>query len=237
MSFFISIRGGEIMNNKNFVIKNQTETTADIYIYGDIVSDAFWDNDVDPTGVQKLLDSLKGKNLTLYINSNGGDVFSGTAIYNMLKRHDGRIKAHVDGLAASIASLILMAADEIEIPSNAYVMVHRPKCGTYGDSDDLMRYADLLEGIENNLIEAYKTHSNLSDEALKDYIHKETWFNGQDFKANFEKGVKLLESISAVACVSELSHKHLPRDLVLSNKNSEELERQKQEVEIALAML
>ena len=216
------------MNNKNFVIKNQTETTADIYIYGDIVSDAFWDNDVDPTGVQKLLDSLKGKNLTLYINSNGGDVFSGTAIYNMLKRHDGRIKAHVDGLAASIASLILMAA---------YVMVHRPKCGTYGDSDDLIRYADLLEGIENNLIEAYKTHSNLSDEALKDYIYKETWFNGQDFKANFEKGVKLLESISAVACVSELSHKHLPKDLVLSNKHSETLERQKQEIEIALAML
>lgn len=228
MSFFISIRGGEIMNNKNFVIKNQTETTADIYIYGDIVSDAFWDNDVDPTGVQKLLDSLKGKNLTIYINSNGGDVFSGTAIYNMLKRHDGRIKAHVDGLAASIASLILMAADEIEIPLNAYVMVHRPKCGTYGDSDDL---------IENNLIEAYKTHSNLSDEALKDYIYKETWFNGQDFKANFEKGVKLLESISAVACVSDLLHKHLPEDLVLSNKNLEALERQKQEIEIALAML
>lgn len=223
--------------SKNFVIKNLTDKKAEVYIYGDIVSEAFWDNDVDPRSMQRLLAQLEGKDLYLYINSNGGDVFAGTAIYNMLKRFNGKITARVDGLAASIASLILMSADEIEVPENAYVMVHRPTCGTRGNSDDLFRYAELLEGIESNLIEAYKTHSTLSDEALKDFIYKETWFNGKDFKANFDKGVSILDPISAVACISDLTYKDTPKGLIFESAEAQKKEAKKKEIELALALL
>lgn len=234
---FYFTKGGEKMKSKNFVVKNQTEKTAEVYIYGDIVSEAFWDTETDPKGVNELLASLEGKDLTLYINSNGGDVFAGTAIYNMLKRFNGKITARVDGLAASIASMILMSADEIEVPENAYIMVHRPTCGTYGNSDDLMRYAELLEGIEDNLVEAYKEHSTLSDEALKDFIYKETWFSGKEFINHFNKGVKTLAPISAVACVSELKYKETPKNLIYESTEAKEKAEKEKAIALALALI
>ena len=106
---------------KNLRIKNMIETSADLYIHGDIVDDGWkwFDSDITPADVRDQLDTLKGKELNVYINSGGGDVFAGTAIHNMLKRHEGKTVGHVDGVAASIASVILMACDEIVVPANA----------------------------------------------------------------------------------------------------------------------
>ena len=99
-------------NLKDFLqIKNQTDTSADLHFYGDIVSSWWgaWDDaDQYPEKVKDFLDEAKGKDLNIYVNSGGGSVFAGMAIYNMIKRHQGHKTVYVDGLAGSIASVIAL---------------------------------------------------------------------------------------------------------------------------------
>lgn len=97
-------------------IKNETKDNAELYFYGDIVSSCLgaWDDtDQYPESIKKFLDNVKGKDLDIYINSGGGSVFAGMAIYNMLKRHKGFKTVYIDGLAASIASVIALAGDKV----------------------------------------------------------------------------------------------------------------------------
>ena len=101
---------------KLFTFKNETATSADLYFYGDIVSDwwgAWQDEDQYPDAVKNFLAEHQGKDLNIYINSGGGSVFAGIAIYNMLKRHQGKKTVYVDALAGSIASVIAFAGDKI----------------------------------------------------------------------------------------------------------------------------
>lgn len=106
-------------NLKDFLqIKNQTDTSADLYFYGDIVSSwwgAWEDTDQYPDKVKNFLDEAKGKDLNIYVNSGGGSVFAGMAIYNMIKRHQGNKTVYIDGLAGSIASVIALALSLIHI--------------------------------------------------------------------------------------------------------------------------
>ena len=113
-------------NSFKCYIRNQTDDSADIYFYGDIVGndgDKWWGNDDKcPSDVATLLKECENvSQLNIYVNSNGGDVFAGNAIYNMLKRHKAHKTVYVDGLAASIASVIVMAGDEIIMPANSYL--------------------------------------------------------------------------------------------------------------------
>ena len=224
---------------KPIEIKNVSDTEASIYIYGDIASYDMWGDEFTPDILKAQLETFKGKTLNLYINSNGGDVFAGTSIYNMLKRHDGKVKAYVDGLAASIASLILMSAEEIYIPANGYVMIHRPTCRTNGNSDDLMRMAELLDDIENDLIESYQTHSDTEYQTLKDLVNKETWLNGKEFTKVFNKNTFLIDALDAVACVSDIDYKNKPKSIVINKEEkeqTEDIEAMKKEIAIALAI-
>ena len=97
-------------------VKNETLTSADLFFYGDIVSDwlgAWNDTDQYPEAIREFLKGCEGKDLNIYINSAGGSVFAGIAIYNMLSRHKGFKTVHVDGMAASIASVIALAGDRV----------------------------------------------------------------------------------------------------------------------------
>lgn len=226
----------------NLKIKNSTATSADMFLYGDIVDDGWdWlDSDITPTGIKEQLDGLKGKELHVYINSGGGDVFAGTAIHNMIKRHDGKTVGHVDGVAASIASVILMACDEIEVPANAYVMIHRPMGGTFGDIDEHLKLCETLEKIEDSIISTYQLHTDLSREALSDMMAAETWFTGDQFADYFSKGVTLLDPVQAVACATDQQHKKWPRAIQQPSKSdadikdSADLDNLKLEIELAL---
>lgn len=210
-----------------FKVKNQTETTADIYLYGDICQMEWSWEDVTPYGMKDTLSKLKGKDLNIYINSNGGDVFSGMAIHNMLKRHEGKKTGYVDGVAASIASVILMACDEIVVPENAWVMIHRPVAYMGGNADDMMKAAETLEGIEQSIAETYLSHSSLEKAALVDKMNAETWLSGNDISQVFDKGVRVKEALEAVACATDLKHKNMPE---MDNKNEQML------IDIALAI-
>jgi ATP-dependent protease ClpP protease subunit/phage major head subunit gpT-like protein len=118
--------------------------------------------------------------LTARIHSPGGDVFEGMAIYNMIKGHPAHKVCHIDGLAASMASVIAMAFDEVIMPENAMMMVHKPWGGTLGDADDMRKYADLLDKVESNLVGAYQQKTGLPEAELHTLLAAETWLTGRE---------------------------------------------------------
>ena len=136
--------------------------------------------------------------ISLRIHSPGGDVFEGTAIYNLLKHHPARVEAHIDGLAASMATVIAMAADTIYMPENAMMMVHRPWGIQGGEADDMRRYADLLEKIEDTMVAAYMAKTGKSQDDIKALLKAETWMDGREaVEAGFAD--QLTEPLAAAA--------------------------------------
>ncbi|MBO2673669.1 ATP-dependent Clp protease proteolytic subunit [Shewanella algae] len=127
-----------------------------------------------------LKDLGKITQLIARIHSPGGDVFEGMAIYNILKNYPAHKVAHIDGLAASMASVIAMAFDEVVMPENAMMMVHKPWGGTMGDADDMRKYADLLDKVEGNLVGAYRDKTGMTDEQLHALLAEETWLTGRE---------------------------------------------------------
>ena len=161
---------------KFFDIKNQTNSAADIYFYGDIVSET-WDKWTDEEKCpQDIIDILKGlddvEELNIYINSGGGSVWAGIAIYNILKRHSAKKTVHIDGLAASISSVIALAGDEIIMPSNSFMMIHKALCSAWGNSAQLREIADRLDNIEQSIVNVYMENSTdgTQEDAIKDMM-------------------------------------------------------------------
>lgn len=118
--------------------------------------------------------------ISLHIHSPGGDVFEGMAIYNLLLNHPARVEVTIDGLAASMGSVIAMAGDTITMPENAMMMVHRPWGIQGGDADEMRRYAELLDKVESNLVSAYTKKTGLSDDEVREMLAAETWFTGPE---------------------------------------------------------
>lgn len=200
-------------------IKNKTEESADLYFYGDIVSSewgAWEETDQYPDNIKNFLDEVKDKpNLNIYINSGGGSVFAGIAIYNMLKRHKAQKTVYVDGLAASIASIIAMAGDKLVMPSNAFLMIHSPWVGAQGNSKDLRKVADDLDIMEQGILNIYK--DNLKDgidiELIREKVHAETWMDGNEASKYFN--IEIAEENQMAASTSEFfkGYRNTPKNL------------------------
>jgi len=118
--------------------------------------------------------------ITVRINSPGGSVFDGIAIYNALKRYPARVTIIVDGIAASIASVIICAGDEIIMPENAMLMLHEPSAVVAGTADDLLSMAAALEKMRISLVSAYRGKSGLPDTEIKQLLANETWLSAQE---------------------------------------------------------
>ncbi|SUC26316.1 ATP-dependent Clp protease proteolytic subunit 1 [Providencia rustigianii] len=126
---------------------------------------------------------LRWENLShinLHIHSPGGEVFEGIAIYNQLKNHNASITVYIDGLAASMASVIAMVGDEVIMPTNAMMMIHKPWGVSWGDADDMRDYADLLDKVENVLIPAYMEKTGKTKEELEAMLSEETWLTAEE---------------------------------------------------------
>lgn len=172
------------MSKKFWEFKNQATDEADLYMYLEIAS---WGGGYYAHSAKSFkseLDALGDiKTLNVYINSPGGDVFEGVAIYNMLKRHKATVNMHVDGLAASIASVIAMAGDTITIPSNAMLMIHNAWVYTGGNAKDLREAADMLDKVDEGPIrQAYlaKAGDKLAEDDLIALMEAETWLTAQE---------------------------------------------------------
>jgi ATP-dependent Clp protease, protease subunit len=161
------------------------EGVGELYIYGNIHTFKWGEDDPDTTAqsFKEDLESLGDiSTLHLYINSPGGAVFQGNAIYNIIKRHRAKVYVHVDGLAASIASVIAMAGDVIHMPANALMMIHNPWTFAIGNSAELRKQAEDMDKIRDSMIETYldKSGDKLSREKLVEMLDAETWLSAQE---------------------------------------------------------
>jgi ATP-dependent Clp protease, protease subunit len=154
-------------------------TTGEIWLY-DQIGASFWGDGISAKAFQKELTALgKVSTINLRINSPGGDVFDGLAIYNQLKSHPARVVVDVDGLAASIASIIAMAGDEIRMAGNAMMMIHNPHGMAVGDSTEMLRTAALLDQVKGNLTGTYAARTGNQRAQLETWMNDETWLTAE----------------------------------------------------------
>lgn len=152
----------------------------DIYIYGDIVKTMEHFEDTSAAGLTYDLKFLDGRDVTLHVNSAGGDVFAALAIYNALKSYQGNVTVSIDGLAASAASLIAMGGSRVTMASNALMMIHLPSAGLAGyfDTKDLSKLQEQLAAVEQSLIAVYSTR--ISEADARRMMQAETWLSAQE---------------------------------------------------------
>lgn len=152
---------------------------ATIYLYDVIVSDDYWGG-VSAQNFVKELNALDAPVIHLRINSPGGDVFAGRAMAQAIREHNSKVIAHVDGYAASAASYVALAGDEVHMAEGGFFMIHKAWTIAFGNSDDLMDTAALLEKIDNSLISTYAKETGQDEEQIGKWMAEETWFNADE---------------------------------------------------------
>lgn len=190
--------------NKYYSMKNLANNEGEINLFGVIREGSWWSEDstTSANGFRKALEGL-GNVSKIYVNINsiGGAVYEGQAIYSMLKRHTATIHVRVEGIAASIASVIAMAGDVIEIPKNAQLMIHNPTDGVYGGIKDFERGITRLETATESIVATYHEKTGIDVEELKNLMAEETWYTGQEaYDAGFATVVS--DTVDMSACMS-----------------------------------
>lgn len=178
--------------NKFWNFSNVSDTEAELMLYGPIMSERpWWSGDADMMVVQgdfiKELKANDGKNITLKINSPGGDVFAATAIRSNLKQHNGKVIGIIEGLAASAATIPLSGCEIVRAFSNAEVMIHDPMVGMMGyyNGDELDKVKNAWASIKESILNSYVTKSKVDRKELSKMMKNETWMTADEAK---EKG-------------------------------------------------
>lgn len=165
--------------DRRFEMKKQDDT-AEILIFEQI-GESWWDG--SGVGAKRFNEDLKAlgdvKSITVRINSPGGDVFEGDAIYTALNQHKAIINVVIEGIAASAASYIAMAGDTIAIAEHAKFMIHNAWGLAIGNANEMRKTADLLDTIDSGIRIIYQRRTNQDDKKLSDWMDAETWFVGQ----------------------------------------------------------
>ncbi|WP_420503310.1 ClpP-like prohead protease/major capsid protein fusion protein [Proteus mirabilis] len=188
---------GPVNQKSWFRMQAKEDQTADIYIYDEIGG---WG--ISARRFTEDLISLGNlSHINLHIHSPGGEVFDGIAIYNQLKNHSATITVYIDGLVASMASVIAMVGDTVIMPKNAMMMIHKPWGVSWGDANDMREYADLLDKLENVLIPAYVAKTGKTTEEITAMLEQETWLDGDEC---VEHGFadKVIEPVKAMASLT-----------------------------------
>lgn len=164
------------MKNKYYALETNGKE-ADIYIFGDITSWEWFENDVSSYTLSKELQALDPdiETINVHINSYGGEVAEGLAIYNLLRNHKAKVRTYCDGFACSIASVIFMAGDERIMNAASLLMVHNAWMRTAGNANQLRKDADDLDKITQASINAYMQNVNITENRLKELLDAETW--------------------------------------------------------------
>ena len=168
------------MKERFYQLINVSEDSATLYIYGDITSIKWFENDVCVYDLAKEIGELNGKALTVRINSYGGEVAEGLAIYNLLKSYAGEVTTICDGFACSAASVVFMAGAKRIMPRSSLLMIHNAWTRAIGDADDLRKAADDLEKITQPSVDIYTSVSNLDADEIKLMMDAETWIDADE---------------------------------------------------------
>lgn len=184
------------MNKENVLdvrceLVNETEDSVDIYLYGRIVDQKpknYWtgkDEEGDfiyPENMRDLVKKAKEKDINLHINSTGGSIYASIAIHNFLKQSKNKIIVYIDGIAASGASIIAMAGDEIKMPINTTMMIHRAATVIYGNAEKLIKTAKTLEKFDETVLASYQNRFVGTKEELQKLIKEETYLTAEECK-------------------------------------------------------
>lgn len=195
----------------NLAIKEDNSDVADLYLYN-IIDDYAYEGYTDSAeSILKDINDLGAiKTLNVYINSPGGSVFEGISIKNMLERQKLKgcfINVVIDGLAASIASIIAMAGDKITMPENALLMIHRASCGCYGNADEMAKQIEVLNKIDTVLTNTYVTRSNgrlTAEDVTEMFNSGDTWLTAQE-AMSYGLCDEITEKLEAVAKYEDCS--------------------------------
>jgi len=166
-----------------YQLTNKSKKEIDVLIYDQIGKD-FW-GDGSTVEAKKFITDIKAAGdqvevINLSINSPGGNVFEGNVIYNFLKDHQATVNVKVDGIAASVASVVAMSGDQIVMPENAMMMIHDPSGLVIGTAEDMNKMAEALGKIKVGLVSAYHAKSGMDNDEISDLMKNETWFTAQE---------------------------------------------------------
>ncbi len=157
-------------------VRDETTEERTLYLNGVISDETWWGDEITPKMFKDDLLAGAG-NVTVWINSPGGDVFAAAQIYNMLMDYTGKITVKIDGLAASAASVIAMAGGDVYMSPVSMLMIHNPSTIAIGDSEEMLRAKALLDEVKESIINAYELKSGLSRAKLSHLMDAETWMN------------------------------------------------------------
>ena len=166
------------------VVAKADSSEVDIFLYDHIVSsedEAEWWGGVAPESFVKAVYAVDPSHtINLRVNSPGGSVFAARAMEQALRAHKGKVVVHIDGLAASAATFVAMAGDEIVMSKGAMFMIHKAWTGMWGNAEDLRKEADLLDKIDGTLAETYADKTGKDIAAITEWMAAETWFTAQE---------------------------------------------------------
>ena len=188
-----------------YKIQAKSNKTAQILIYETIGED-FWGDGVSAKRFVEDLNALTGIDvIDLHINSPGGNVFDGNAIYNTLRAYDATVNVFIDGIAASIASVIAMAGDTIEMPENSMLMIHDPSGFVMGTAEDMEKMSVALEKVKVGILAAYHNKSDLDNDEISKMMTAETWLTAQE-AVDYGLADKVVEQVNFQAHIDPKSY-------------------------------
>lgn len=178
---------------------------VEVYIF-DVIGDWGWGDGVSAKGFINDIQKHRGKKLNVLINSPGGAVTDGLAIYNYIRQR-GNVDTHVIGIAASIASVIALGGETVSIAENGLFMVHNPSGISFGTSEDMRKDADVLDVFKGSLQRTYQAETGATEKQISDWMDAETWFSAEDAKAaGFVDNISAPVAFAAHADLSRFKH-------------------------------
>ena len=183
-----------------------------LFLNGTIAEDSWFDDDVTPQLFKEELVSGSG-DITVWINSPGGDCVAAAQIYNMLREYEGNVTVKIDGIAASAASVIAMAGDKVLMSPVSMMMIHNPMTIAFGDSGEMQRAIDMLASVKDSIINAYELKTGLSRTKLAHLMDAETWMDAG-------KAVELGFADSIIKKNSGVEDMEMPQVTMLYSKAS-----------------
>lgn len=168
------------LNHWNPNVKSASEKDEATISILDVIGDDFWGDGFSAKRMNAALRSIGGGDATVVINSPGGDFFEGLAIYELLREYSGKVTVKIMGLAASAASVIAMAGDEVQIARAGFLMIHNTWVMAVGDRNDLRSVADWLEPFDKSATDIYAARTGMSADELSKMLDRETWIGGSD---------------------------------------------------------
>jgi ATP-dependent Clp endopeptidase proteolytic subunit ClpP len=215
-----------------YKIENKADK-AEIWIYESIGEDFWSGGGVTAKKFQEELAAIKAKQIDLHINSPGGAVFDGIAIYNLLKQHPATIDTYIDGLAASIASVIALSGSRVIMAANALFMIHNPSGFVMGTAEDMRKTADVLDKVRSTMSGVYSGKTGKAEKEINGLLDDETWFTADEamaagFVDEISDEMDLAACAKFVPVMAKAGFKRIPEKISAEKKpptNERDLER------------